>query len=116
MRDKEFNKASEPTGAIEPEFITIVEGPPPTFQPAQETWVHSLSGGVVAHEITTCQTRTLKCTALSERCRRAWQAGRPVLLDFPDEIGLRRQLEVIAIRCKELPEGTLLHVWTRDDD
>jgi hypothetical protein len=114
MRDKEFNRTSEPAGAVEPEFITIVEGPPPIFQSAQGVWPHSLAGGVVAHEITTCQTRVLKGTKLIERCRRAWEAGRPVLLDFPDNLGLRRRLEVIAIRCEELPEGTMLHIWTRE--
>jgi hypothetical protein len=114
MRDKEFNKTSEPTGAIEPEFITIVEGPPPVFQPAQGAWPNYLAGGTMAYEITTCQTRVLKGTALTERCRRAWEAGRPVLLDFPDDIGLRRQLGVVAIRCEELAEGTMLHIWTRE--
>jgi hypothetical protein len=114
MRDKEFNKASEPAGAIEPEFITIVEGPAPIFQPAQGDWLHSLAGGAAAHETSTCQTRALKGAELVERCRRAWEESRPVILDFPDEVGLRRRIEVVAVRCEELLEGTLLHIWTRE--
>lgn len=116
MRDREYNsRMDEPTGALEPEFITIIEGPPPTFQPAQGVWPDSLLEGRTAHEIATCQTRAFRGMALVERCRRAWQSNRPVLLDFPDEIGLRRRLEIVAVRCEELPEGNLLHIWTREE-
>jgi hypothetical protein len=57
--------------------------------------------------------RSLKGHLLRDRCLRAWADGRPMRLDFPTMTGLRRQLEIVAVRLEELPEGDLFHVWVR---
>ena len=46
-----------------------------------------------------------------ERCRNAWREGRPVKLDFPDELRMRQQVDVVSIKKQELDEGPLLHLW-----
>jgi hypothetical protein len=113
MKNKETDKMGRSADATEPELITIVEGPPPEFQAPQGAWPFSLAEGVGAQEIAVCQTRTLKGAAMIQRCRLAWDAGRPVRLDFPDAMGLRHQVDIVAIRYQELPEGTLLYLWIR---
>lgn len=102
--------------AIEPELITIVEGPPPDFRPVMETWLLSLSEGAVMRPVAVCQMRAFDAQALVERCRRAWRQGRPVRLDFPGSLGLRRQTEVLAARATQVEEGDLLVLWVRLPD
>jgi hypothetical protein len=46
-----------------------------------------------------------------ERCQQAWREGRPVKLDFPDEMRMRQQLDVVAMRLGEVDEGQLLRLW-----
>jgi hypothetical protein len=99
--------------APEPELITIVEGPSPAFHPAPEDWVFGLVEGPRAGVPSRSRMRTFSGPKMVERCRRAWGAGRPVVLDFPDGIGLRKQVEVIAARWEELPEGHVLDLWVR---
>ncbi len=50
---------------------------------------------------------------LLERCQRAWGAQKPIRLDFPTMSGLRKQLEIIAARYEQLPEGDMLNLWVR---
>ena len=98
---------------VEPEFITIVEGPEPEFLPHNETWALSIleGGGFIGLE--QCRLRTLNGPAMVERCQNAWRAGRPVLLDYPNRLGLRRQVTVAAARHEEVLEGAVLHLWVR---
>ena len=51
--------------------------------------------------------------SILERCLDAWQEGRPVRLDYPDHISLRRQSDVVAMRLAEVEEGPLLILWIR---
>lgn len=97
----------------EPDFITIVEGPPPEFKSSEEVWMYSLLEATRPYFVSMCQVRSLKGQLLVERCRRAWSEQRPMRLDFPTMSGLRKQLEIIAARYEKLPEGDLLNLWVR---
>ncbi len=58
-----------------------------------------------------CQLRTATGEDIKARCEVAWDDGRPVRLDYPDEWGLRQQLDVVAMRLSEVDEGQLLTIW-----
>jgi hypothetical protein len=96
---------------IEPELIEIIEGPPPEFQPTIQSWLQSLYEGPEVSEVAMCQLRTATGKDIQERCELAWQEGRPVLLDYPDQWGMRQQLDVVALRLSEVDEGQLLTIW-----
>jgi hypothetical protein len=100
----------------EPEFITIVEGPEPEFVSHDETWALSLLEGSEYIGVERCQLRTFNGPAMVDRCRKAWLEGRPVLLDYPNRFGLRRHIEVVAARHKELEHGPLLELWVRSPE
>jgi hypothetical protein len=96
---------------IEPELITIVEGPPPDFYLAREFWPFSLWEGDLPQAVALAQMRTLNGPAMLERCTRAWSQARSVLLDFPQLDGLRRKAEVLAARLTTIEEGDVLNLW-----
>jgi hypothetical protein len=96
---------------MEPELITIVEGPTPDFMPNQQGWVQSIYEGPDEPEVALCQLRTGNGADIVERCQRAWQEGRPVRLDYPDDLRLRQQIDVVAIRLTRIDEGELLLLW-----
>jgi hypothetical protein len=47
------------------------------------------------------------------RCQTAWLERRPVVLDFPDDLRMRQEVEVVAMRLREVEEGTVLVLWVR---
>lgn len=96
---------------IEPELITIIEGPTPEFRITPQEWAQSIQEGPENNIIATCQLRTGNGGDILDRCRRAWEEMRPVKLDFPDELRMRRQINVMALRLGEVEEGPLLHLW-----
>ncbi|MFQ5420236.1 MAG: hypothetical protein ACE5EY_07725, partial [Anaerolineae bacterium] len=49
--------------------------------------------------------------SIMERCLRAWKENRLVKLDFPDQMRLRQQVDVVAMRLQEMEEGPLLMLW-----
>lgn len=61
--------------------------------------------------VATCQLRTGNGEDIQERCTNAWQEGRPVKLDFPDEMRMRQQIDVLALRLDEIDEGQVLQIW-----
>lgn len=97
--------------AIEPELITIIEGPTPEFQVTPQEWVQSMHEGPQTHIVATCQLRTGNGEDIVSRCQRAWKELRPVKLDFPDEMRMRQQLNVLALRLHEREEGPMLTLW-----
>ena len=97
----------------EPEFITIIEGPTPEFTSHNNLWALSLLEGAGQIGLDLCRLRTFNGPGLVERCRNAWSEGRPVVLDYPNRLGLRQHVQVIAARAEESEEGGLLHLWTR---
>lgn len=96
---------------MEPELITIIEGPTPDFMPNPQVWVQSIHEGPEDGEIALCQLRTGNGPDIVERCERAWQEGRPVRLDYPDDLRLRRQVDVVALRLTDVDAGQLLDIW-----
>lgn len=100
---------------IEPEKITIVEGPPPSFEGSTEAWVPGLAEGQHLPRLAACRVRTFNGSALVERCHKAWAQGRPVHLDYRNADGLRQQAQILAVRAVESPDGDVLLLWVRLD-
>ncbi len=96
---------------MEPELITIVEGPTPDFMPNPQGWVQSIYEGPAEMDVALVQLRTGNGADIRDRSLRAWQEGRPVRLDYPDDLRLRQQVDVIALRLTEVDEGELLLLW-----
>ncbi len=96
---------------LEPETITIIEGPPPEFVLAQDMWSTSVWEGQLPRTMGVCQMRTFNANGLLERCTRAWGEGRSVQLDFPQMDGLRQQVEVLAAKPGHVEEGDLIYLW-----
>jgi hypothetical protein len=96
---------------IEPELITIIEGPTPEFRSSPQEWVQSIQEGPEDRMVAVCQLRTGSGPDILARCQNAWREGRPVKLDFPDELRMRQQVDVVAVRLQELEEGEVLVVW-----
>ena len=97
----------------EPESITVLEGPTPDFQADSHLWLQSVYEGPVDAAIAQCELRTGNGEDIMERCRQAWEEGRPVLLDFPDELRMRQEVDVVGLRLREVEEGTVLVLWVR---
>jgi hypothetical protein len=95
----------------EPELITIIEGPTPEFQITPQEWVQSLYEGAEDRIVANCQLRTANGPDIVARCRKAWDEQRSVKLDFPDELRMRQQVDVMSLRLSEIDEGQVLNIW-----
>ena len=98
----------------EAEYITIVEGPTPDFRPMAysfHTFFPSVLEGRTVSETYVCELRTRNGRDILDRCQNAWHEGRPVRLDFPDDIGARQEADVAAIRLQEIEAGMVLLLW-----
>ena len=95
----------------EPELITIIEGPTPEFRATPQEWVQSIHEGPEDQVVAVCELRTGNGEDIMGRCRNAWREGRKVKLDFPDELRMRQQVDVVSIRLTEQDEGPMLHLW-----
>jgi hypothetical protein len=96
---------------MEPELITIIEGPTPDFMPNPQGWLQSVYEGPEEAEVALCQLRTGNGRDIKARCEQAWAERRPVRLDYPDDLRLRQQVDVIALRLSKVEEGELLLLW-----
>lgn len=102
-------------------YITIIEGPPPEFRAAKHHWTASLAEGPTWTTVVSCEMRTFNGQGLVDRCRRAWQAGRPARLDYPVQTMAyappsgRAEVEIVAARWREVAEGQVLTLWVRTD-
>ena len=65
---------------IEPELITVVEGPTPEFRESPYLWFNSVYEGPEDAEVVMCELRTYSGQSIVDRCQDAWQEGRPVRL------------------------------------
>lgn len=99
----------------EPQKITIIEGPPPTFEMATETWLYGLVEGSVPSQAALCRLRTFNGAALVERCYRAWRSGQGVTLEYRAEDGSTQEAPIVAARWIEVDEGQMLMLWVRLD-
>jgi len=93
--------------------ITIIEGPPPTFELASDPWLGGLNEGPSPTRIALCRVRTSNGPALVERCYRAWRDQGSIQLEYRSEDGLTSEAPIVAVRWLELEEGDVLLLWVR---
>ena len=98
---------------IEPELITIVEGPTPEFHLVADPWAFSILEGASPFLPAACQVRSYKGDQLLERCQRAWSTHRPILLDYRQMDGLRRKVEIVGARLEKIKGIDVLNLWVR---
>lgn len=96
--------------------ITIIEGPPPTFEAVAEGWVTGLNESPNLGAMVITKLRTFNGPALVERCHKAWRKQQPIYLEFRSTDGLEHQAPIIAARSIETDEGQLLLLWLRLTD
>jgi hypothetical protein len=97
------------------EKITIIEGPPPTFEAANESWVLGLNESPKLAEMAITRLRTFNGPALVERCYRAWRDHQSIQLEFRTPEGLERMAPIVAARTLEVDDGQMLLLWVRLD-
>ena len=96
--------------------ITIIEGPPPTFELVSDAWLLGLTESPLPSRVAICRVRTSNGPALVERCYRAWHESQPIHLEFRGQDGLTQQTTIVAARWIGRPEGHLLLLWVRLDE
>ncbi len=91
--------------------ITIIEGPPPIFEPVQNGWAFSLteSSGPQVNALT--KLRTFNGPELVERCYRAWRSYHTMHLLYRNEMGLEQEAPIQAARTVDTEDGHILHLW-----
>ena len=95
--------------------ITIIEGPPPTFEDISENWVLGLNESPFLSNIALTRFRTFNGPSLVERCHRAWHRGGTIHLEYRDMSGLESHAPILAARTLQIDEGQLLLLWVRLD-
>jgi hypothetical protein len=98
------------------EKITIIEGPPPTFEVVDEPILLGLTESLVPQRIALCRLRSFNGPALVERCHRAWRRGYSISLEYRSDGGLTQQVPIIAARWASAPDGDLLMLWVSLED
>jgi hypothetical protein len=93
--------------------ITIIEGPPPTFEAVNEGWVSGLNESPILAEIALTRLRTFNGPALVERCHRAWRNQQTIHLEFLTSEGLEHKAPIVAARAVETEDGHMLMLWVR---
>lgn len=103
--------------------ITIIEGPTPDFNliedPQEEgsasAWTVGVLEGPLLYRVATTNVRSFDSQALLERCTRAWKQNQTMILEYRDEIGLRKEAQIIAAQALTVEEGDVLQLWVRRD-
>ncbi len=93
--------------------ITIIEGPPPTFESVNEGWVTGLLESPSLADIVITRLRTFNGAELVERCNRAWRNRDTIYLEFRSTDGLKQYAPIVAARTLDIDEGQLLILWVR---
>lgn len=95
------------------EKITIIEGPPPTFELVHENWAHGIVDSPNLANVAVTQLRTFNGPALVERCHKAWHKKDPIKLEFRANDGSTMEAPIVAARTTESDDGHLLFLWVR---
>jgi hypothetical protein len=95
--------------------ITIIEGPPPTFESIQDGWALGLNEGPFVHDLAITRLRTFNGQALVERCHKAWHNQSSMFLEYRNDIGLEEKATILAARALDTDEGHMLILWIRRD-
>ncbi len=98
------------------EKITIIEGPPPVFEPVGDGWVQGLHESPTLANMALTRLRTFNGAALVERCHRAWRSHQAIPLEFRSSEGLIQDVPIVAARHLETDEGQMLLLWVRVDE
>lgn len=93
--------------------ITIIEGPPPTFEAIQEDWALGLSESSELGHVVSTKVRTFNGPALVERCHRAFRNHQSIHLVFRTSEGFESQAPILAARSVEAEDGQMLLLWLR---
>ena len=96
--------------------ITIIEGPPPTFEAVDDGWSSGLNESPNLAHIAVTRLRTFNGSGLVERCYRAWHHKLDMRLEFRAADGLERNASIVAARSMEVDEGQVLILWVRLPD
>jgi len=96
--------------------ITIIEGPPPTFEAVNDGWVLGLNESPTLADVAITRLRTFNGPALVERCHRAWRNHQSIHLEFRTPDGLEHEAPIVAARYVEIDDGQLLLLWVRVND
>jgi hypothetical protein len=91
--------------------ITIIEGPPPVFEPVQDAWALGLNEGPNLSVAVMTRLRTYNGPALVERCYRAWRSQNGIRLHYRNDMGLEQTAPILAARAVETEEGQVLLLW-----
>ena len=95
--------------------ISIIEGPPPTFEKIEAGWVMGLSESTSQYELAVTHLRTFNGPALVERCHRTWRQQSTMYLNYRNPLGLEERAPIFAARNVETPDGNMLLLWVRRD-
>jgi hypothetical protein len=95
--------------------ITIIEGPPPVFEPVQDGWALGLGEGPYHPLTAITQLRTFNGPALVERCYRRWHANESIHLHYRNDLGLEEISPIVAARSVETSDGHVLLLWVNLD-
>lgn len=96
--------------------ITIIEGPPPTFEAAMDEWTLSLVEGPSLSQIAMTRVRALNGPALVERCYRAWRQREPIHLEFRSPDGLIQRVPIVAAHYSQIDDADVLRLWVAVDN
>ena len=98
--------------------ITIIEGPPPTFENVNQGWVYGLQESPSLGDIALTRFRTFNGGELVERCYRTWRDQHTIHLEFRDPDGLERLVPIVAARVLDIDDGQMIYLWVRlvDDE
>ena len=95
------------------EKITIIEGPPPVFEPIEDGWALGLNEGRSQYDMMLTRLRTFNGPALVERCHRAWSKQEGIQLHYRNDMGLEEKAPILAARSIETSDGHVLMLWCR---
>lgn len=98
------------------EKITIIEGPPPTFELVEDGWSTGVLEGPTLYNVAVTRLRTFNGGELVERCYQAWQRHENIQLEYKSEDGMRKVAPIVAARNSEADEGEVLILWVRLPD
>lgn len=96
--------------------ITILEGPPPTFEAVTDPILYGLREAASPAHVVMCRLRAHNGPALIERCYRAWKENEQINLEFKTEDGLTIEAPIVACRWSEVPDGDILMLWLAMQD
>ncbi len=93
--------------------ITIIEGPPPTFEPVLEGWSLGLNDTVSLSGVIVTRLRTFNGAVLVERCHKAWYSQSDMTLEYRGPDGLEHHSLILAARNVQAEAGDVLVLWLR---